>query len=272
MIERNVKVSVPVEKVAKELGWEVEFDFDDFWHNGYSAKDVQKGLFNIPSKYDGAELVFPSAVAMAMEDADRSQMEADARKAALSAIEEAAQKLSVPGEYQDQDGNMISKHAEVKSAEVIGDDLVLEIENPEHLINDISNGVDGSIPLSSEEAASDQEIKNLLPYIIGQYFEVYGERKPDPNLDSRYQAAPSEETLIDHLDFRVKGEATADDAAQAISDLMDRDDDTDPKELSKLAEKVSGGNVKAKDVLTKVREIQGQVAAKAQARAKKAED
>jgi len=261
-IERTVEVTLTLAEAAKALGhkdWCKVNDYldadtmDDVFHNGYSERDVLS--FSVKGM-DDVEKIFPLCVAIGAEDAEREAYAAaigEARRDALVATLEAVQ---VSAEYMTGDGEMISLKgkAGIKSATIDDDKIKVVIENPEHLINDIVNGVGYfAPPLDPYEKASDAEIKSYLIANIDEFFDVYGERKPDGQLSSQFSPDINDAYMAEQVEYRCS-ELSIDEVAQAVIDAVE-EDRLEKDEAIDLAAKYSGSS-KA-DIKKTIKEILG---------------
>jgi hypothetical protein len=117
------------------------------------------------------------------------------------------------------------KGAGIKSAlyDEASNMIELQIENPEHLLNDIVAGVGMfAPPFNPYEKADDAEIKKSLISHADSFFEVYGEKKPSDELGSRYSPSPKSEDVVDLLE-EVLAELTLAEVAESVVDAVDED-------------------------------------------------
>jgi hypothetical protein len=279
-VEHEVTVKLTLKEAAEALGylsgrgaWKVENDYldadrdGDVYHGGYSAKDVQN--INTPNGMDDVEKIFPIAVATAMESAERAGLAAAITKDRYRCIENALEKIDVVGEYQSTDGGMVSCPAAIVSAKVDApkDEVTIVIKNPEHLINDIVNGVGRFAPeIDSYVEASDEEIKNGLMSCLGDYFEVYGERKPE--VSDRLEGDFEESYFKEEIEVQLS-DMSAEDIAQCVVDSVDEGRMDNEKEAAKVAAKLTKN--KFKEIMTAVAKIHAGAAERHQGKAKDAE-
>lgn len=256
-VQRTVTITVPLDMMAKALGYEISADpYDDVYHNGFSSKDIQNDDLDLPRKYDDINKIFPSQVAMALEDAERDAYASAILKKRLSAVEEACQLIGGSMEYQDgETGGFISTDASVESADadLENNTLTLTIKNPEHLINGIVEGVGMyGAPLPTQEAADEKEIKEYI-HNIADFFEVYGERKPAGYLNERW--SPNiDKNYLESLLEGAFDDVSPEDAGAAIVEAVDNefvDDDATAiemvaKALGKPAAELEGEVAKAR--------------------------
>ena len=251
-IEREVEITLTLKEAAEALGylsgrnkWKIMNDYldadeqEDVWHNGYSAQDVQR--FSTPKGMDGAELIFPNQLAMAAEAAERVGLAREITKERYNCIEQAFENINPAGEYMSGEGEMIS----IKSSTGItsctvdapANKVTLKIKNPEHLINDIVNGVGIFSPdIDPYEAASSDEIKKGIINVAGDYFEVYGELKPE--VSDRFDAYPDDDVYSEELKLRIS-EMGVDEIADAVIEAVDDGRVEDEKDAIELASKLS---------------------------------
>lgn len=257
-IEREVTIELTLREAADALGylsgrdaWKIQNDyldadsFDDVWHDGYSVKNVQS--FFEPKGMDGVAKIFPYALARAAEDSERDGYAAAITKARHQAIEDSLEKIDVTGKYMSGDGEMIAvKGAAVTKVvmDVPGNKVEVTIKNPEHLINDIVNGVGMFAPeLDPYEKASDEEIKQGFINVAGDYFSVYGESKSSAELGSQFQPDRDEDFYKEVAENEI-AEMSIEEIAEAVVDAVDDGRIKDEKEAGKLAAKLSGKKFK----------------------------
>lgn len=275
-IKRKVTIKLTLKEAAKALGYDDwaktnpyldADDYDDVYHEGYSAKQISDIDPTEPAGLEGVNALFPHEVARALEYSERQAIASAVSKERHDAICEAFEKISPTGEYQSSDGEMISVRGCSISCnlDVPKDEVTLEIENPEHLINDIVAGVGMYYPpFDPYEEASEAEIKSQIISNIDGYFEVYGERKPTGELDSRYLPDVKKEDYEDILRDGL-GNLTVDDIAECVVDAVDKERIEDEKEAIELAAKLTKEN-KA-EIAKKVKELHKQTAQKYEKRA-----
>ena len=243
-IERSLTLSLTLREAAIALGhkdWLSVNDYldgdshDDVYHGGIS--DVQD--VSVPGMAD-VEKIFPSEVASALEDAEREAYASALGSARRDALVEGFEKIHVTGEYQSSDGDMISAGGAGVESATLGDEKIeLVIKNPEHLINDIVNGVGRwAPPFDPYEKASDEEIKKQLINHADDYFDVYGRRKPDvpdrispDNVDEEHFASTVAE-LCENLSLE--------EIVDNVLDALDSGRLDSQKEVIDLAAKYSG--------------------------------
>lgn len=241
-INRTVTLKMSLSQVAKDFKYNLEVDsHEDVFHNGYSNKDVRNQDLNLPKGMDDLNKYFPSVVAQALEDAERSAYAEAIRKERISALEECLLKIDLSGggaEYPDLDGQMVSAKAGITNVEVNESDDSIEVTilNPEHLINSVINGVGYIAPdLSSHEPAENSELIQRF-HNLNDYFEVYGERKPSGELSSQYSPSINDEYFKEELEMRLS-ELSLEDVAQAVIDYVSFfDEEVNCKDFSKFVD------------------------------------
>lgn len=258
-VEHEVTIKMTIKEAAQALGylsgrdaWKPMNDYmdadpyDDVYHDGYSAKDVQD--WHEPKGMDGVNKIFPGAVALAAEAAERDGYAAAITKARHKAIEDAFEMINPSGEYMSGDGEMVSVKSGtgITSAKVDApkDEVTIVVKNSEHLINDIVNGVGMFSPeLDPYEKASDEEIKKSLINVLSDYFDVYGDRKPSAELPDHFTPDVDDEFMKTEIEFHI-GEMSLEDIAQAVIDAADEGRLDTEKEAAKVATKLTGKKMK----------------------------
>jgi hypothetical protein len=242
IINRQASYTLKLSDLAREFGFNLDPDaYEDVWHNGYAKKDI-RGKVNLPEKVTGADIIFPSQVAQALESAERDAYAAAIRNHRIKALEEALLKIDLLGggaEYQDQDGDMISAKAGITAVEIneANDEIILHITNPEHLLNTLLTGVGMFGPeLNAKEVQPDREVLSRIHH-LKSYFEVYGERIPSPELSSQYVPSIDEEYLSEEIEHRIS-ELSTEDISEAVKELV-LESDVSPKEAIQLAAQLS---------------------------------
>lgn len=249
-VKHTIKLEVGLADIAKDLGYDDWTKVNDYldadvstWRTGYSAKDAQN--WNLPSGVDhDAANIFPSAVAMAMDSAESEALAAAIGEARRDAVVAALEKIQVTGEYMTSDGEMIAAgEAGIKSAHIDGDKVVMEIENPEHLINDLMHGDGRFYPeFSPYEKASPEEIKKYLHY-IGGYFDIYGDSKPDGELDRRFSPDIDGDYFKEEFEYRVS-EMTLKEIADEVMDAVEAERFESEADAIEAAARISGKSKK----------------------------
>lgn len=250
-IEREVTIKITLKEAAEALGylsgrnaWSIandylDADYDIF--NDYFLSDKEIQNFSVKGM-DDVQKIFPWAVSMAINAAQNEAYAADLTKARHQAIEAAMEKIDVTGEYMTADHEMISvSGASIKSCVVDApaDEVTLVIKNPEHLINDLMNGDGRFYPeFDPYEAAPESEIKKYLHY-LGSYFEIYGDKKPEAELDSRYSPDADDDVVADEVKYRIS-ELSVDDIADAVISAVEDGRFENENEAILLAVKYSG--------------------------------
>jgi hypothetical protein len=246
-IEREVTIKLSLKEAAQALGhkdWLRVSDYldadehEDVYHPGYSVNDVQNIL--APKGMDNVEKIFPTEVAGALEDAEREAYAGAIKKERYHAIEQAFEKIQPTGEYQSGDGEWIS----VRGCGIVSctlnapkDEVILKIKNPEHLINDIVNGVGLFAPeLDPYQAASDAEIKSGIIATADDYFDVYGDKPKEAEL--RYVPEINDDFFAERLEYYIS-EMSSDQIADAVIDAVDSGRIEDEQEAIDLASKLS---------------------------------
>lgn len=197
---RTTTIRLTLKEAADALGhkdWSKVNDYldadilDDVYHGGYSLADAKN--FPEPSGMKGISAIFPDVLIRAMEDAERDATAHAIGEARRNSLIDAFEKIVVTGEYQAPNGEMItlpkgqSPGVEYVKLDVPKDEVEIRLKNPEHLINDIVNGVGYySVPFDPYSPAHDDEIKRQFIVNAEDYFSVYGDSKPGGELDSRF--------------------------------------------------------------------------------------
>lgn len=226
IIDRKATLVINLEKTAKEFGYKIEVDsFDDVSHSGYSAKDIRKMGIMLPKELEDVDQLFPSQVAMALEDCERDAYASAMRKERIEALKDALEKIDLIGggaEYIDSENNSISAKAGILSAQIdtAAETITLEILNPEHLINSIVNGMGRFYPeLSAFEPASNEELIANIHH-LKDYFTVYGESKPSGDLSSQYTPGIDDEFFKDSIKERIQ-ELSLESVAECVLDYAE---------------------------------------------------
>ena len=196
---------------------------DDVFHNGYGANDLLKMDPSLPDGLDSALKLFPSEVAVALEDAERDALASYIGEKRRESITDNLEEISVAGEYQSKDGEMISGVcAKVVSAKVDTPSATVQvtIQNPEHLINDIMNGQGSFAPeFDPYEAASDDDIKSAFVANAGDYFDVYGQ-SVKYFVDDRHSPNIDESSFAEDIRQRI-GELSLMEVAEAVIEAVE---------------------------------------------------
>lgn len=249
IIERNLSLEFELDELAKDFGYNLEVDeHDDVYHSGYTSKDIKNMVhLSLPEKFEDVEKIFPNCLAMALEDAERGAWASYIRKERINALKNCLEKIDLSGggaEYHSIEQIDVSAKAGITSVEVdeANNKIVVQIYNPEHLINAVVNGVGYVYPdLPAQVEASNSEIKKRF-HNLKDYFEVYGESKPSGDVDNRYSPDIDNDYLIEELSFRV-GELTLEDVVEAVKDSINEDNDANT--IMNLATKFTGFKAKA---------------------------
>ncbi len=231
-ILRTTKITVTLVEAAKALGhedWAYNGDyldadpFDDVNHCGVSREDALNA--NLPSKYSGIEKLLPFVVARALEDADRQAVAGALGDARRDALVETFEKIGTVGEYP-WDGGFVTlpkgEEPGVQSASLDTPNATMEIviKNPEHLINEIVNGVGMFAPeLNPYEPASDSEIKSYFLKYASDYFDVFGGSKAEVNDRAVDNAYPEDVDVMDALNFHLSEMSVK----EVVEELMEVD-------------------------------------------------
>jgi hypothetical protein len=152
--------------------------YDNVYHDPISTQEIQDtDLGKFP---DELSKYLPFVVSQSLEHSNRMAICACMEDGAKSVILEALEKISVPGEYMGHGSNgdqvSVSCEAYVKSADLDDNDssnVVLEIVNPVHLINDIISGVGQSFFTELSVDEYDRTKVESMLHNITDYFEVY---------------------------------------------------------------------------------------------------
>lgn len=241
IIDRTLTIELSLEKIAKDLGYKIEVDsFDDIYHEGYSSESIKKQSLSFKdSKMCNCEKVFPNEVARALEDAERDAYASSLRKERINALEQALLKIDLIGggcEYIDLENNSIQAKAGILSVSIDekNDKISIEMKNPEHLINCIIGGV-GYMhpPLPSDEESSVNDIISHIHH-LKDYFDVFGESKPDGELSSQYSPDLSDEYFQDLVKENIKN-LTLEEVSTCVIDCLE-DEILDSKQCFNLVE------------------------------------
>ena len=254
IIERNLTLEFELDELAKDFGYNLEVDeHDDVYHSGYTSKDIKNmGHLSLPEKFQDVEKIFPNCLAMALEDAERGAWASYIRKERINALKNCLEKIDLSGggaEYHSIEQIDVSAKAGITSVEIdeANNKVVVQVYNPEHLINTVINGVGYVYPdLPAQVEASNDEIKKRF-HNLKDYFEVYGESKPSGDVDNRYYPDIDNDYLSEELSFRV-GELTLEDVVDAVKESINEDNDANT--IMNLATKFT--NFKAKEIAEKL--------------------
>lgn len=227
IINRTLTLEFDLDQLAKDFGYNLEVDeYEDVFHDGYSRKDIKNlGHLSLPEKYEGVEKIFPEALGMALESAERSGWASYIRKERINALQRCLEKIDLSGggvEYTSVEQIFVSTKAGIVSVEI--DDkhnkVIVEVLNPEHLINSVVNGVGYVYPdLPAQEESTVEEIKSRF-HNLKDYFEVYGDSKPSEQTDNRYSPDIDEDYLKEELSFRVE-ELTLEEVSEAVKQAIE---------------------------------------------------
>lgn len=256
MENRKVVLTLALDKVAKDFGYRLEFDpNDDVYYSPWTMSMIRNSHFVFPKELDKVDQIFPLIVATALEDAERSAWASAMENHSVFALEAALEKIDLSGggaEYQDLDGNMVSEKAGIISAKanLSENTIVVEILNPEHLINSVINGVGMFAPdLSTTEPESNDELIKKFHNLSG-FFEVYGEKKPSDELPSNSSPSINDEYFYEMIKDRLN-DYSADELAEMVIESLDETNYT-PQDILKDAAKISGKSKKElKDAILK---------------------
>lgn len=242
IINRKITLELALDDVAKAFGYKLEVDeYTDVYHNGYSKKDIRSQNLNLPSKYENLDKIFPEAIAISLENAERSAWASYIRKERIKALESCLSKIDLTGggaEYISSENESVSAKAGITSVTIDerNDRVVVDILNPEHLINAVINGKGYFYPdLSATEPASTDEIKKRFHY-LNDYFDVFGESKPSEYINSNYSPDVDEAYFSEDIQFRLD-EMALENVKSAVKDSIESG--LDVQEALKLASKFS---------------------------------
>lgn len=203
-IQRNVTLTLSLSKFAEDFGFKVDFDeYEDVYHEGYKKADLKNLNLNLPDKYKHLDKVLPSIVCLALEDSERMGYTMAMRAAALKALSLTLLKIDLSGggaSYQDQNENQYDEKASITDVTINPnqDEIIITINNPEHLINSIVNGVGRYYPdLDPQVEASNSDLIERLHH-LKDFFNVFGENMV--SIPDRIEPDYSEETFVDALD------------------------------------------------------------------------
>lgn len=285
--QRTVKIKVPLKDAAEALGYEgwtkmndyLDADsMDDVHHSGYSAEDVKN--FYLPKGIDDdIALLFPTQVAWAAEAAERDAYGAAIGEARREAVVNALEKITnVPCEYLGEtkkgEEYSVSTTGGIKSAKLDmknkkGPFVEVEIENPEHLINAIVSGVgrfQSEIPVDGK--LTEKELIAQFHH-IGDYFEVYGERKPSGDLDSQFTPNTDDSFFKSEIEFHMEQMNTLE-IAEAVIEAVDAGRIEDENAAIALAAKIA--KHPKKDIAKAVKDLHGKSVEKFKSRAASVKD
>lgn len=248
MENRTVTLTLPLDKTAKDFGYKIEIDpYDDVHHGSWTEDLIRNSNFYLPKDLEDADKLFPSAVGISLEDAERDAWASAMVHSNIFALESALEKIDLSGggaEYQDLSGSMISAKAGVVSAKANLQDntIVVEILNPEHLINTIINGVGYFAPdLSTTEPSTVEELMARIHH-LNDYFDVYGESKPTGELPSNSSPNINDEYFHSLIKDRID-ELSVEEVAEAVTSAHEHTEDS-PQELLNKAVALSGKSKK----------------------------
>jgi hypothetical protein len=180
-IQRNTTLTISLSKFAEDFGFKIDFDeYDDVYHNGYIKSDLKNLNLILPEKYKNLDKILPTIVCQALEDAERMGYTSAMKRASLKALSLTLLKIDLSGggaSYQDQNGNQFDEKASITDIQIntASDEIVISINNPEHLINAIINGVGQFYPdLDPNVEASNPDLIARLHH-LKDFFTVYGE-------------------------------------------------------------------------------------------------
>lgn len=189
---RTVTITMTLAEASRVMGKEggewskgsayIDADsYDDVWHDGYRDSQVL-GIDFREYVAEEAKNIFPGEVGVALEELERASIASKIGDARRDAVKATLEKIEVSGEYMSDDGEMISVGGAEKPGvvsveiDVPGDSVKVKLKNPEHLVNDIVNGVGRwSPPFDPYEVADDDEIKAAFVACSHDYFDVYGD-------------------------------------------------------------------------------------------------
>lgn len=154
---------------------------------------------DVPEKYEKLKKILPHKVLAAIEGVEREGYVEAANREARRCLEESLEKIEVVGEYIGFNSRgeevYVACPARVISAKIEEDELVLEIENPEHLVNDIINGVGGIYAHKIlVDQVNEEVLLDRLDWIT-EYFSVYGDRYS--TMSDRIEPVVSNQDLLE---------------------------------------------------------------------------
>lgn len=206
-IQRNITLTLPLSQFAADFGFKIEFDeYSDVYHNGYNKSDLKNLNLSLPEKYKNLDKILPSVVCLALEDAERMGYTSAMRKSALKALSKNLLKIDLSGggaSYQDQNGNSYDEKASITDVQInsANDEIAISINNPEHLINTIINGVGHFYPdLDPNKEASNSDLISRLHH-LKHFFNVFGENMVD--IPDRIEPDYSDSALIDAIESQL---------------------------------------------------------------------
>lgn len=233
VIDRTAVLQFKIAEIAEALGrksWMSTNEYldadsyEDVYHSGYGKSDVRCWDFSEP--FADAPIIFWSACARAMEDAERDSLAVALGDARRSAIARTLEKICVSGEYP-WDGGYISlpkgREPCIQSVEIDTPSatVTVTVDRPEHLINDLLAGQGYFSPeLNPFEKADEGEVRKLFLATIGDYFEVYGESMVD--VPDRIEPSNlGTDQLGSYLSGYLRDMMSAEEAAELIKEAVD---------------------------------------------------
>lgn len=232
--------------------------YDDVYHTGYTASDI------IGAPVPGAAELFPDQVAMALEYAEREAWAVEIGDARRNAIKKAFEMISgIQCEYIGIDSNgsnqSVSIEAGIESVEldVPAALVTLTIRNPEHLINNLINGLGRFYPheITVDQVLSPAELKRYFLATIGDFFDVYGVALPSGEIDSNFVPNIDTETFKIEFEYRVS-ELPEAEIAEAIIEATETEKVTDYNEALSIAAKLT--NIEESKLREAVRKVAGE--------------
>lgn len=260
-IKRTVKITLTLKEAALALDYKkwakdeyLHADpYEDVYHGGYTTKDLEQT--SEPSGMEGVNSLFPVEAVATLEDCERDGYAKAITEARYEAICKAFEMVAPAGEYESGDGEMISvRDCGIKcQIDPSKNEVVLEIKNPEHLINDIVAGVGYFAPeIDPYEKASDKEIKDGIIANAGDYFDVYGEGKPSSDLDKRFMPHVDEKLYKVRLKERISDLGLSE-IAECVKDAVEDGRVEDLEKAAALAAKFTGESKEA--IVNKIKKV-----------------
>lgn len=240
-----------IDEAAEAVGMEKELKSTEepieLYGMNFDAKDL-----HVPKEFDGIAELFPEQLERAAYDAEQSAYDVAWSKEVNGAILDALEKIQdvtceYLGDTEAGAQDSISTDGGIESVSMKDGVIEIEVKNPHHLINAIISGV-GYFhpPFPVDKEIDEKEFKGHAHH-LKDYFEVWGERKPEPNSDHLNPVQDDDfykEMIAEHLANDI-GEK---EAAEALEKLKEKED-IDVEEYAIKIEKMTKGAIKADDLI-----------------------
>lgn len=221
--KRVITIELPLSQTAAKFDYEIEADsYDDVYHSGYSDTHIKNMNISLPKNLEGAEKLFAWQVGRALEDAERDAIAQEIVEDNLEALKNCLEKINLSNLSYFYEGKSVEASGGITAVEIDqeNDIIRITIENPEHLINAMIDGVGAVYPdLNPDEPATTEQIKSRF-YNLKDYFDIYGESKPrtSERLDGtrKFSNEYFEHLLVDNLENMELPEIV-----EAISEAVD---------------------------------------------------